>query len=58
MKLDFDYQPLLLVPVLALLVARVVLNEHMNGWHWAGVAVVMLALLVQVFGGYLKCRLQ
>ena len=48
----------LLVPVLALLVARIVLDEQMNGWHWAGVAVVMLALLVQVFGGYLKCRLQ
>ena len=44
----------LLVPVIALLVAKLFLDEYMNGWHWAGVLVVMLSLLVQVFGGRLK----
>lgn len=43
----------LLVPVIALLVAKLFLNEYMNGWHWAGVLVVMLGLAVQVLGGRL-----
>ncbi len=44
----------LLVPVIALLTAHIFLNEDMNCWHWVGVAMVMLALLVQVFGGRWK----
>ncbi|MDO4878319.1 MAG: EamA family transporter [Neisseria sp.] len=43
----------LFVPVLALVVAWAVLHEPLNGWHWGGAAVVMAALLVQVFGGRL-----
>ncbi|MDO5638425.1 MAG: EamA family transporter [Neisseria sp.] len=43
----------LLIPVIALLVAWAFLNEYMNGWHWAGTALVMAALLVHVFGGKL-----
>lgn len=39
------------VPVIALLVARIFLDERMNVWHWAGMALVMFALLLQVFGG-------
>lgn len=41
----------LLVPVIALLVARVFLNEMMNVWHWIGIALVMAALLLHMFGG-------
>ncbi|UOO81282.1 EamA family transporter [Uruburuella testudinis] len=48
----------LLVPVVALLVARVWLNEEMNGWHWSGVIVVMAALLIHVFGGRYRGRLK
>ena len=44
----------LLVPVIALLTAHIFLNEDMNRWHWAGATMVMLALLVQVFGGRWK----
>lgn len=40
----------LLVPVVALLVAQVFLRESLNSWQWIGVAVVMAALAVQVFG--------
>lgn len=40
----------LLVPVIALLVGFVFLSEQLNFWHWAGVIVVMLALIVHVFG--------
>ena len=43
----------LLIPVIALLVAWMLLNEYMNAWHWGGVALVMAALLVHVFGGKL-----
>lgn len=41
----------LLVPVVALLVAHFFLRESLNSWQWAGVVVVMAALVVQVFGG-------
>ncbi|MDO5289222.1 MAG: EamA family transporter [Pseudomonadota bacterium] len=41
----------LLVPVVALLVAFVGLHEPLNTWHWAGVALMLLALAVQVLGG-------
>ncbi|ANB91580.1 hypothetical protein MOVS_05825 [Moraxella ovis] len=40
----------LLVPVIALLVGFVFLSEKLNFWHWLGVIVVMLALMVHVFG--------
>ena len=40
----------LLVPVIALVVARLLLNEQLNHWHWLGVAVVMAGLAVHVFG--------
>lgn len=40
----------LLVPVLALLVGRVLLNEQLGAWHWAGIAVVLAGLLLHVFG--------
>ena len=40
----------LLIPVVALLLGALILHEPLNGWHWAGAAVVMAALLVQVFG--------
>lgn len=41
----------LFVPVIALMVAYLVLNEPLNTWHWTGSLVVMGALVVQVFGG-------
>lgn len=44
----------LLVPVIALLLALLWLGERLNGWQWSGVALVMAALLVQVFGGRFK----
>ena len=40
----------LIVPVIALVVARLLLNEQLNHWHWLGVAVVMAGLAVHVFG--------
>lgn len=40
----------LLVPVIALLVGFVFLSQKLNFWHWLGVIVVMLALMVHVFG--------
>ena len=46
----------LLVPVVALLVGYMVLNERLGFWHWIGIAVVMGSLLLHVFGG--KLRLQ
>lgn len=41
----------LLIPIIALMVAYFALKEPLNGWHWLGSAVVMMALVVQVFGG-------
>lgn len=41
----------LLVPAVALLAGRILLNEKLNGWHWLGAAVVACGLLLHVFGG-------
>ena len=46
----------LLVPVVALLVGYMVLNERLGFWHWLGIAVVMGSLLLHVFGGQLGLR--
>lgn len=40
----------LLVPVVALLTGFVFLDERLNVWHWSGIMVVMVSLLVHVFG--------
>lgn len=40
----------LLVPVLALLVGRFLLNEQLGIWHWLGIATVLGGLLLHVFG--------
>lgn len=41
----------LLVPVVALLVGYLVLNERLGLWHWGGMALVMGGLVCHVFGG-------
>lgn len=41
----------LLVPVIAMIVAYFLLDEQLNSWQMAGVALVMGGLLVHVFGG-------
>ena len=46
----------LLVPVVALLVGYIVLDERLGLWHWLGIAVVMGGLLLHLFGGRLSLR--
>lgn len=43
----------LLVPVLGLVSAAVILNEHMGLWQWLGAAVILLSLIVNSFGARL-----
>jgi O-acetylserine/cysteine efflux transporter len=43
----------LLVPVLGLVSASVVLNEHMSTLQWVGAAVILVSLLVNSFGARL-----
>lgn len=40
----------LLVPVVALLAGMLVLSERLLLWHWLGIVVVMMALVIHVFG--------
>lgn len=40
----------LFVPVVALLAGMVVLFERLSAWHWLGVVLVMVSLVVHVFG--------
>lgn len=40
----------LLVPVVALLTGYVILGERLGVWHWVGIVMVMMGLLVHVFG--------
>lgn len=40
----------LLVPVVALLTGFIFMGESLNRWHWAGIIVVMAALIIHVFG--------
>lgn len=40
----------LLVPVVALLVGYVVLNERLGIWHWLGIITVVCGLLLHIFG--------
>ncbi|MCF7530090.1 EamA family transporter [Neisseria lisongii] len=40
-----------LIPVEALLVGFAILDETLNGWHWAGILAVAAGLLVHLFGG-------
>ncbi|VEE08769.1 EamA family transporter [Neisseria animalis] len=40
----------LLVPVFALVVGYVVLNERLGIWHWAGMGIVMAGLALHIFG--------
>lgn len=40
----------LLVPVVALLTGVLLLSERLSVWHWAGIIIVMVGLLVHVFG--------
>lgn len=44
----------LCVPVIALAAGYAFLDERLGLWHWAGIAVVMIGLLLHVFGGRLK----
>lgn len=44
----------LLVPVVALVVGFVFLDERLNLWHWSGIVVVMISLLIHVFGFKIK----
>ncbi len=44
----------LIIPVIALLLGWLILHEPLNAWHWAGATIVMLALVVQIFGGRRK----
>ncbi len=48
----------LLVPVIGLSSSAVLLGERLSTLQWAGAALVMLGLLVNVFGGKLWQRLQ
>ncbi|OOR87016.1 hypothetical protein B0181_11375 [Moraxella caviae] len=41
----------LCLPVISLIVGAIVLHERLNFYHLSGAAVVMIALVVQVFGG-------
>ncbi|MFB6349565.1 EamA family transporter [Moraxella sp. ZJ142] len=43
----------LLIPVIALFVGFGILGEKLNAWHQLGAITLMLALVVQVFGGRL-----
>lgn len=38
------------VPVISMIFAYLVLDEHLNSWQWLGSIVVMLGLLVHLFG--------
>jgi O-acetylserine/cysteine efflux transporter len=40
----------LLVPVIGLISAAILLNEHLSTMQWFGAAIVMFALIVNVFG--------
>lgn len=44
----------LAVPAIALLVGYVVLNERLLPWHWLGIVIVMIGLLIHVLGGNLR----
>lgn len=46
----------LLVPVIALLTGYVFLNERLGIWHWLGVLLVILGLLLHVFGRRIRAR--
>lgn len=46
----------LLVPVLALLLGRLILDEQLGAWHWLGIATVLGGLLLHVFGLPFKKR--
>ncbi|SKA10163.1 EamA family transporter [Pantoea eucalypti] len=47
----------LLVPVVGIVTAALVLDEHLSGQQMLGAAVIILGLLVNVFGGVLGQRL-
>ncbi len=47
---------ILLVPVIALLSGMVVLGERLGAWHWTGIVVVMVGLLVHMFGARVKFK--
>ena len=47
----------LLVPVVALLIGYVMLDERLGIWHWLGIGVVMSGLLIHIFGSRFKHRL-
>ena len=47
----------LLVPVVGIITAALVLDEHLSGQQMLGAAVIILGLLVNVFGGVLGQRL-
>ncbi|AOE39627.1 O-acetylserine/cysteine exporter [Pantoea vagans] len=47
----------LLVPVVGIITAALVLNEHLSGQQMLGAVVIILGLLVNVFGGVLGQRL-
>lgn len=42
------------VPVISMIFAYLVLDEHLNSWQWLGSAVVMLGLMVHLLGQKIK----
>lgn len=49
---------ILFVPVVALLIGFVWLDESLGVWHWLGIGVVMAALLVHLFGELLVQKIK
>lgn len=47
----------LLVPIVGLVSAALVLDEHLSALQWVGAAVVMLGLVINVFGPKIRQRL-
>ncbi|WP_206222785.1 EamA family transporter [Neisseria yangbaofengii] len=45
-----------LIPVEALLVGFIVLDETLNHWHWLGITAVAAGLIVHLFGSLWQAR--